>query len=147
MSDRQSTLRQKLEANQRRQKRPVRAEALAARGLAASAIGTDQQAAITRAVRTSFEDSEWQETSRDGFVDELRELGDGDTLFVFTNLDDEPGFVVARSALVQAVTTDPATFSPDGFFVVSGDISAALSINIDENGTLEMKRAWKVQNA
>jgi hypothetical protein len=88
VSYRHSILRQKLEANQRRLKRPFRAEALAARGLAISAIGADQHAAITSAVRTSFEDDEWQEISRDNLVNELREIGVGDTLFVFTDLDD-----------------------------------------------------------
>ncbi|MFL6742647.1 MAG: hypothetical protein ACJ8E3_01635 [Sphingomicrobium sp.] len=147
MSERQAILRQKLEANQRRLKRPVRARALAARGLAVSAIGADQQTTITRDVRTSFEDGEWQKISRDDLVNELRELGRGDTLFVFTDLDDEPGFVVARSAVAEAVAADPATFSPDGFFAVDGEISAALSIDIDEDGSLEMKCAWKIQNA
>ena len=146
MIDRQSILRQKLEANQRRLKRPGRAKVLAARGLTVSAIGADQQAAITRAVRTAFEDGEWQKISRDSLVDELRELGDGDTLFVFTDLDNEPGFVVARSATLQAIAADPAIFSIDGFFVVDSDLSAALSIDIDEDGSLEAKRAWKVQS-
>ena len=146
MSERQSILRQKLEANQQRLKRPVRAQALAARGLAVSAIGADQHAAITRAVRTFFEDGEWQKISRENLVTELRNLGSGDTLFVFTNLDDEPGFVVARSAMVQAVAADPATFSMDGFFAVDSEISAALSVDIDEDGSLEVKRSWKVQN-
>jgi hypothetical protein len=146
MSERQSILRQKLEANQRRLKRPVRAEELVVRGLVVSAIGTDQHAAIKRAVRTSFEDGEWQRISRDNLIDELRELGRGDTLLVFTNFDDEPGFVVARSAMVQAIATDPATFSMDGFLALDSNVSAALSIDIDEDGSLEAKRAWKVQN-
>jgi hypothetical protein len=146
MTERQSILRQKIEANQRRLKRPVRAEAFATRGLAVSAMGADQHTAITHTVRTSFENSEWQKISRDDLVNELRELGGGDTLFVFTDLDDEPGFIVARSAVVQAIAADPAAFSMDGFFAVDSDLSAALSVDIDEDGSLEIRRAWKVQN-
>jgi hypothetical protein len=48
--------------------------------------------------------------------------------------------------MMQAVAADPATFSPDGFFVVDSDVSAALSVDIGEDGSLEAKRAWKVQN-
>jgi hypothetical protein len=49
-------------------------------------------------------------------------------------------------SLVQAIATDPATFSMDGFLALDSNVSAALSIDIDEDGSLEAKRAWKVQN-